>query len=141
MIIEQPNDLTLSIEYDAEKHSLQTEVQILSYTEYLKGIAEQLGMQLVVSKVPHNEPQLDEDDIRLLDTMLPLYNIAIYDDGDMLAEFSYDYYGIDLYTRFKSWVKNDILYYMKSKAIFLELWEKHPERIERINWRFKPPKI
>lgn len=141
MIIEQPNDLNLSIEYDAEKHSLQTEVQILSYTEYLKGIAEQLGMQLVVSKVPHNEPQLDEDDIGLLDTMLPLYNIAIYDDGDMLAEFSYDYYGIDLYTRFKSWVKNDILYYMKSKAMFLELWEKHPERIERINWRCKPPKI
>lgn len=135
MIIEQPKDLDICVDYDAEQQSFETEVQIISYAKYLKGVAEQLGMQLVVSQVSHDEPQLDDDDIRLLNTLLPLYHIAIYDDGDMLAEFSYDYYSNDLYTRFKAWVKNDILYYMKSKAMFLELWENYPERIR---WRGKP---
>lgn len=129
MNIQNPLDINFDYTHDEGQESLLTEVQILNYTEYLMGIAEKLDMDVRITCFPHQEPQLDNDDNRLLNTMLPLYHIAIYDDSDLLGEFSYSYYSAELYDSFKAWVKNDILFYMKSKANYRTLLAKHPERL------------
>lgn len=129
MNIQHPLDINFDYTQDEGQESLLTEVQILNYTEYLMNVAEKLDMQVCIACIPHQEAQLDEDDNRLLNTMLPLYHIAIYDDKDLLGEFCYSQYTAELYDSFKAWVKNDILFYMKSKANYRELLEKHPERM------------
>ena len=129
MNIQHPIDINFDYTHDEGQESLLTEAQILKYIQYLMGLADKLDMDVRISCIPYQEPQLDREDNRLLNLFFPMYHIAVYDDNDLLGEFSYSCYTVELYDSFKAWVKSDILFYMKSKANYRELLEKHPERM------------
>ena len=128
MNIEHPLSINFGFAYDEGQEMLMAETQILRYTDYLKTVAEQLGMCVLVSQVLTNEPNLDREDNRLLDKLIPLYQIKVMDEDELLGEFVYGTYSAQLYERFKDWVNTDILFYMKSKALYYDYDSKFPEK-------------
>ena len=128
MKIEHPLLINFTFAFDEGQEMLMAETQILRYTEYLKTVAEQLGMSVLVSQVLTDEPSLDKEDNRLLDKLIPLYQIKVLDEDELLGEFVYETYSAQLYDRFKDWVNSDILFYMKSKALYYDYDSKFPEK-------------
>ena len=63
-----------------------------------------------------------------LDRHLPVYCIQVLDDNELLGEFVYSNYSGELYKCFKDWINYDILFYMKSKALYQAYDSKFPER-------------
>lgn len=128
MNIDTPLEINFDFAPDEGQEIVMAETHINRYTEYLKGVAEQIGMEVLVFQVLNTDETLDSDDNRLLDRHLPIYCIQVLDDGDVLGEFVYSYCSGELYNSFKNWIKHDILFYMKSKALYCEYDCKLPER-------------
>lgn len=64
------------------------------------------------------------------------------DEDELLGEFVYGTYSAQLYDRFKDWVNSDILFYMKSKALYYDYDSKFPEKftIKELAKDLKPVK-
>jgi hypothetical protein len=128
MNIELPIEINFAFAPDLGQEVFMAETHILKYTDYLKTIAEQIGMEVRVYQVLHSEKNLDFDDNRLMDRHLPIYCIQVLDDNEVLGEFVYHHYSGELYKRFRDWIIHDILFYMKSKALYQEYDSKFPEK-------------
>lgn len=131
MNIQNPIEILIDMDYDQSQGEFMTETLMLNYMKYLMNVADRLGMEVSVAT------RLTEQD-EFLDRFVPLLQFKISDDGELLSEFNFEQYSIPLYSRFRAWILNDILYYMKSKALYKEFDEKH---LIKINWKQKTIKI
>ena len=64
MNIKRPLEINFDIAPDEGQEVFMAETQINAYTDYLKAIAEQIGMEVLVFQVLHSEDNLDFDDNR-----------------------------------------------------------------------------
>ena len=90
---------------------------ILNYMNYLLGVADTLGMTIEIASSPDC-------------TNFPFIQFRVMDGKDELGEFIFQNYSFPLYERFREWVIIDILYYMKSKQLYIEFDKKFPASIK-----------
>lgn len=128
MNINHPKEINFDFAPDEGQEAFMAEAHMTKYIDYLRTVADGIGMEVLFSQVLHDEPNLDEQDNKLLDRHLPMYRVQVLDDGDLLSEFVYSYYSGPLYKSFRDWINYDILFYMKSKALYQAYDSKFPER-------------
>lgn len=121
MKILNPIEIKFNPEQDEGQQAYMAERQILKYTNYLVEVANDIDMKLnIVSKKPN-------------------FHIQVLDDG-IVGEFACCQYSAELYDSFRNWVMIDILFYMKSKSLYLEFDSKLPER-KKTKLKFSSKKI
>lgn len=129
MKIKRPTPIVYDENYDESQITFMTETLIKKHLDYLKRVARPLGMTVKVKKLKSNNPNLDEQDNDLIDRFFPIAHIKIYDDDELLSEFTIDAYTDNVYESFVKWVSMDIHYYMVSKAMFLDFDKKFSKHI------------
>lgn len=128
MNIENPIEINFTGDVDYSQGEYMAQRLILTYMDYLKGIAETLEMEITTDLIA--ESNLDENDNDLLNRHFPLFHIQVKDDDEILGEFIYSEYSIALYERFREWIMIDILFYMKSKMLYREFDIKLPDKVK-----------
>lgn len=92
MKIKRPTPIVYDENYDESQITFMTETLIKKHLDYLKRVARPLGMTVKVKKLKSNNPNLDEQDNDLIDRFFPIAHIQIYDDDELLSEFTIDAY-------------------------------------------------
>jgi hypothetical protein len=130
MNIVNPTVIAFEDDQDEGMQALVTEAQINAYVRYLQIIAAGIDMEVSITLIKGDDTTITQADNELLDTLAPMFHIKVKDE-ELVGEFVFSEYSAPLYQRFREWINSEILFYMKSKALYRELSAKHPEKI---NW-------
>lgn len=85
-----------------------------SYFDYMGNYLEKVGMTVSIHQ---NLPNLYSGEFHLYDKILPIYQICVFDDGELLNEFTYHQINTTSFFNFNDWINDEIKYYVKSKEL------------------------
>ncbi|WP_374553408.1 hypothetical protein [Aquitalea pelogenes] len=114
--------MRINTPYEKMKAELEEDT-FKKYIRYFNKKTRLLKIKATLEKIE----VFNDDDLRVIDEVFPLYSVRVFDEGDVIFNFVFDTHSVDEFSRFNKCFKSEVFYYVKSKFLAMK-----PRRFEKI---------